>query len=113
MPFKYALFTNNHVLNESSIEKGKKINFDYYNGKKRIEITEKKRVFTNKELDYTCIEIFESDDINNYFEIEPELNKYNKQFIEKNQPEIFILQYPYGIDISFQMGECFHWKIMK
>ena len=100
-PIKYALFTNNHILNESSIQKGKKINFEYYNEKKRIEITEERRVFTNEELDYTCIEIFKSDDINNYFEIEPELNEFNKEFIEKNKPDIFILQYPNGNDISF------------
>jgi len=104
MPFKYALFTNNHILNESSIQKGKKINFEYYNEKKRIEITEERRVFTNEELDYTCIEIFKSDDINNYFEIEPELNEFNKEFIEKNKPDIFILQYPNGNDISFSEG---------
>jgi len=104
MPFKYALFTNNHILNESSIQKGKKINFEYYNEKKRIEITEERRVFTNEELDYTCIEVFKSDDINNYFEIEPELNKFNKKFIEINKPDIFILQYPNGNDISFSEG---------
>ena len=103
MPFKYALFTNNHILNESSIEKGKKIHFEYYNGKKRIEIAEERRVFTNKELDYTCIEIFESDDINNYFEIE--INKYNKKFIEENKLDIFIYNIQMVVIYLFQMGE--------
>ena len=74
-PIKYALFTNNHVWNESSIEIGNKIYFEYleksssffgssYNRKeKEIKITEKRKVFTNKELDYTCIELLESDGI--------------------------------------------------
>ena len=62
-PIKYALFTNNHVLNEFNIEIGNTIEFDYlelqksffsssYNvAKKKIKITENRRVFTDKELD--------------------------------------------------------------
>ena len=64
-PIKYALFTNNHVLNENDIKIGNIINIEYYNKSsyinKKIKINEKRRVFTNKELDYTCIEINESD----------------------------------------------------
>ena len=63
-PIRYALFTNNHVLNELSLKIVKKIYFEYLekssNGykksKKQLKITEERRVFTNKELDYTCIE---------------------------------------------------------
>ena len=79
-PIKYALFTNNHILNESSIEIGKKINFEcleksiFYSSynliKKEIKITEERQVFTNKELDYACIELFKSDGILDYFKIE-------------------------------------------
>ena len=80
---KYALFTNNHVLGEFNLERGKKINFEYLEkslfgykiSKKQIKITQKRRVFTNKELDYTCIELFESDGIYDYFQIEPD-NKF-------------------------------------
>ena len=54
-PIKYALFTNNHVLNENDIKKVKKINIEYNNKIKKIEIDEKRRVYTNKQLDYTCI----------------------------------------------------------
>ena len=88
-PIKYALFTDNHILNEYNIEIGKKINFEYlakspsiFSGssyslkEKQIEITQKRRVFTNKELDYTCIELFESDGIYDYFQIDPNLFKY-------------------------------------
>ena len=51
-PIKYALFTNNHILNETNLEIGKKIKFEYleltkyllsssYNiTKKQIEIKE-------------------------------------------------------------------------
>jgi len=113
---KYALFTNNHVLNESNIEIGKKINFEclelqksffyspYYNKiKKEIKITEKRKVFTNKELDYTCIELFKSDGIIDYFKIEPKL--YNNDKNDLNNNDIFILQFPNGNDLSFSYGK--------
>ena len=82
-PFKYALFTNNHILNESNIEIGNIIHFECLEGpfgnssyiKKKIKITEKRRVFTNKELDYTCIELFKSDNIIDYFKIDPKIFK--------------------------------------
>ena len=48
-PIKYALFTNNHVLDENNIKKGKIINIEYNNETKTIEIDEKRRVYTNKE----------------------------------------------------------------
>jgi len=113
-PFKYALFTNNHVLNESNIEIGKKIHFEcllrksIFNKeekaiKKKIKITEKRHVFTNKELDYTCIELFESDGITDYFKIEPKIFKKDKNNLKDN--DIFILQYPNGNDLSFSYGK--------
>ena len=48
-PFKYALFTNNHILDESNLEKGKTIKFEYlqyqnssYNSiKKEIKLPKK------------------------------------------------------------------------
>ena len=86
-PIKYALFTNNHVLNESNIEIGSIIHFEYLefqksllnssykSSKKEIKITQNRKVFTNKELDYTCIELFESDGIKDYFKISPKIFK--------------------------------------
>ena len=115
-PIKYALFTNNHILDESNIEIGNKIKFEclefqksyFFNSsynliKKEIEITDKRRVYTSKELDYTCIELFESDGIKDYFEIDPKIFKYDNNILENN--DIFILQYPKGNDISFSNGK--------
>ena len=120
-PIKYALFTNNHILNKSSIDYGNTINFEYleksfssssYNiVRKELKITEKRRVFTNEELDYTCIELFESDDIINYFKIEPNIFKYNKEVLKNN--DIFILQFPNGKDISFSDGKILFFKDNK
>ena len=113
--FKYALFTNNHVLDESSIDIGKKIQFEFFELKKsmfntsynlikkEIEITEERKVYTNEELDYTCIELFESDGIKDFFEIEPDLFKYDINNILKDN-DIFILQFPKGNDLYFSHG---------
>ena len=58
-------------MDESNIEIGRIINFEYLEfkksffstsyitSKKEIKITDKRKVFTNKDLDYTCIELLE------------------------------------------------------
>jgi len=112
-PIKYALFTNNHVLNELNIEIGKTIHFEcleksffsssYNIVKKKIKITDKRKVFTNEKLDYTCIELFESDDILEYFKIDLNIFKYDKNDLKDN--DIFILQFPNGNDLSFSYGK--------
>ena len=105
-PIKYALFTNNHILNENNIKIGNKINIEYfYKSKykeKKIEINEKRRVYTNKELDYTCIELNELDDIKNYFEIDPILLN-GKNYLKNS--DIYILQYSLGNELSFSCGK--------
>jgi len=114
-PIKYALLTNIHVLNESSIEIGNTIHFEclelqtsFFNSsysivQKEMKITDKRRVFINKELDYTCIELFKEDGILDYFKIDQKLFKYDKNILIDN--DIFILQFPYGNDISFSYGK--------
>ena len=102
IPFKKALFTNNHILNKSSIEINKEIIFENCGKIKRIKITKNRRAFTNEELDYTCIEIFDSDNINNYFSIDK--NIFNNKEVLKNK-EIFILQYPNGGELAHDSGK--------
>ena len=102
IPFKKALFTNNHVLNKSSIKINKDIIFDYCGKSNRINITEDRRVFTNEELDYTCIEIFDKDNINNFFLIDDTIIKNKSSLKDK---EIFILQYPNGGELAQDCGK--------
>ena len=104
----HLFLTNLFFINKSIINKV--INFEYYkDGKyieKEIKIDKKRKVYTNKELDYTCIEILESDDINNYFKIDPYLyknNNNNTKYLKDN--DIFILQYPNGNDICISYGK--------
>ena len=100
IPFKKALFTNNHVLNKNSIEINKEIIFEYCKRLKRIKITENRKTFTNKKLEYTCIEILDTDKINKFFRIDETVFNNKNQLINK---EIFILQYPYG-KLSHDLG---------
>ena len=95
-PFKY-------ILNRDNIKNGSIINIECMKKKKKIKITEKRKVFANEELDYTCIEILKSDSIKNYFKIDQFLFQYNKEIFKYN--DIFILQYPNGNDISFSSGK--------
>ena len=102
IPIKKALFTNNHILNKSSIEINKEIKFENCDKEKRITITKNRRAFTNEELDYTCIEIFDTDNINKFFSIEKTIFNNKDDLINK---EIFILQYPHGGELAFDSGK--------
>ena len=102
IPFNKALFTNNHILNKSSIEINKEIIFENCGKIKGIKIRENRRSFTNEDIDYTCIEIFDTDKINNFFLIDDTIFKNKKILINK---EIFILQYPNGGELSHDSGK--------
>ena len=90
IPFQKALLTNNHILNKTSIDFGKKIKLIVKQQTILIEMTEKRNKFTNESLDYTCIEIFEEDGINNFFNIDETVIN-NKSSLTNE--EIFLLQY--------------------
>jgi hypothetical protein len=93
-------------LNENDIKKGNIINIEILNEKSYtkypIIIDEKRRVYTDKDLDYTCIEIFQSDDLKYYFKIDPILFN-NKRYLKDS--DIFILQYPEGNELCFSYGK--------
>ena len=105
IPFKKALFTNNHVLNETKLQIGGEIEFEYLKEMKKIKITKDRRTFTRKDdklgMDYTCIEIFDADEIKNFFGIDKTIFG-NKNILKKQ--EIFVLQYPKGGELSFDHG---------
>jgi len=98
-----VLLTNNHVLDEDNLKEGNVIEYECGNEIiNQIKITKERRVFTNKDLDYSCIEIFDNDKILNYFEINDDIMNGNFEKIIKS--DIFILQYPKGGEISFSQG---------
>ena len=104
IPFKKALFTNNHVLNKESIKINKEIEFECMGKINKIQISENRRIFSNEILDYTCIEIFNTDIINNNncFRIDKAVLNNKKNLIGT---EILILQYPRSKELSFAKGE--------
>ena len=103
IPFNKCLITNNHVLSENNIKKGKEIKIEYLNKEKIIKITDNRRVFTDKDLDYTCIEILKEDKIKNFFKIDENIIENGINIYKEK--DIFILQYPKGNDLSFANGK--------
>ena len=86
-------------------------NSSYKKVQKEIKIIDKRKVFTNKELDYTCIELFKSDGILDYFKIDPKIFKSDKYYLKDN--DIFILQFPNDNDLSFSYGKVLSLKDNK
>ena len=94
------LFTNNHILNESKIKIGSNIKIK---DKNDIKIINNRFVCTNKELDYTCIEIFDNENFKNYFKIDPDINCDNP-FEEYKDDLIVVMQYPKNKSLSVAEG---------
>ena len=78
IPFNKCLITNNHILDESYFKTNKVITIEYINKTKIIQIG-KRRIYTNsiEFLDYTCIELFDYDNIKRFFNINSETLKNN------------------------------------
>ena len=78
-----VLITNNHILDKEDIKLGKITNFTLYNNKeiRVIKINESRKRITREELDITIIEIKSDEDkINNFLEIEEDVNKDKEIF---------------------------------
>ena len=103
VPFNECLMTNNHILDENDLKINNKIYIEYQNKEKIIEINKKRRTFTDKELDYSAIEILKEDNIKLYFEIEKNINNINPLYYKNH--DIFVLQYPNGGKLSFSYGK--------
>ncbi len=84
-----VLFTNNHVLNENNIKQNSIIKIQQNKNIYQIKITKDRFTSTNKELDYTCIQIFDNEPYNNYLIIDNEIN--NENAYEKYKDDKFII----------------------
>ena len=100
--FNYALFTNNHVLGKENIVIGEKISFEYKSELKYFTLDENRKVFTNEELDYTCIEIKKEDNFKEFFLIDDNILNCDENIYKDK--DIIILQFPNGGEISFSDG---------
>jgi len=106
---KPFLITNNHVLNEKDIEINKKIKISFNNDKiyKYLLIDKTRITLTNKDLDFTIIEIKNKDNINlnNILELDENINIGEEYINEKYTNEsIYSLHYPKGGNIVASFG---------
>ena len=93
-----VLLTNYHILNYKLIEKGNIIKLSYQSLIKIIEITDERNYWVNELYDFTCIEILNKDDIEDFYEIE-NFDNVN------DSDEIIIVQYPKGGPIKINKGQ--------
>ena len=98
-----ALFTNNHVLKEDLIKENSIIQLKHNDEIKEIKITSNRFKCTNEELDYTCIQILDNEDYNNFFEIDDNINCQNPNVQYGNKLGV-IYQFPNNQDISCGEG---------
>ena len=93
-----VLFTNNHVLDNYNSD----IQIEY---DRKIKILKKENRFfyTNEDLDYSCIEILNSDTFNDYFKVDKNINNNNPKE-EYKYDQLVIIQYPGGNTVKFGEG---------
>ena len=94
-----VLITNNHLINLEM----ERITISINNDKilKEIELNDRIK-YTNREYDITIIEIKETDNINDYLELDENIMKKEKNIYIKNS--IYILQYPGGKKLGVSYG---------
>ena len=99
-----AFLSNNHVLGQEFLDNEKKLilfsEIDGKEEKKEINLELDRYKYTNKELDYTIIEILKEDNINDYLEIDQYINSsnYNGEFV-------FSVQFPGGKNLKISCGK--------
>ena len=103
IPFKRCLITSNYILNEEYLDKNKEITLEYKNNIKRIGIKDGRNLYINKDLNYTNIEIYDKDDIKDFFTIDN--NIIGKSIDTFNNKDIIILQYSKGNELSISTGK--------
>ena len=93
-----VLATNNHVLNSEDLKINKSISIIFNENKevRRIIINKNRKVFTNKELDVSFIEIKPNDNIKYYLEIDEEIVNAEKslQQAKYKKHSIYLMHYP-------------------
>ena len=105
LPF---LITNNHVLDNEDLKINKYIKFSINNEFKNIKIDEKRIVLTNKELDFTLIEIRKDEDnidINNFLDLNENIN-IEEQYLNEiySKKSIYTIHYPKDENVVVSFG---------
>ena len=98
-----GLFTNNHVLKEDLIKENSIIQLRHNDAIKEIKITSNRFKCTNEELDYTCIQILDNEDYNNFLEIDDNIKCQNPNVQYGNKLGV-VYQFPNEKDLSYGEG---------
>ena len=99
---KPFLMTNNHVIDLNYLQSNNEIALEINKIKKILNIKDRYK-FTNILNDFTIIEIIDSDNINDFFEVFPNVMSFNS---ERNfdDYDIIIPQFPLGNKLSISSG---------
>ena len=111
IPFRKCLITSYSILNEDYFKENKDIKIIYKNEERILEMKNDRKVISNKELDYTCIEIFKEDNFVDIIEIEEDI--FEKERNDFNNKEIFIAQYLKNGVLSFSSGKILSYEENK
>ena len=100
-----VLVTSNSVLDENSIKNGQEIKFSLKNGsiKKTIIIDSERKIYTNKDLDVSIVEIKSNDGISSYLDINEKLFNPTEEVYYKDK-QILLIHYPGGGKFSYSSG---------
>ena len=103
-----CLFSNNHVISDQMISNEDRLAIKLNNKIFKILLKVKRRIWTNKNLDFTCIEIIEEDNfLSNIGTFEIDKNNYNVGYnLEKyDKRKIIVVPLKEIGDIELSRGE--------
>ena len=100
-----CLLTNHHVIDKQYYDQNKEINLLINDDKdiKSIDTNKKRITFFNEKYDISIIQLQESDNIQNFLELDENLfiDKENVYYVNKS---VYVLQYPKGKNAMVSYG---------
>ena len=99
-----VLFTCNHVLSKQYLDNNSKIDIEINNTKKELEL-ENRRIWSDSELDYTCIEILKNDCIKTYMSIDENILQSDYPIENYKNKGIFIFAFMKDYELGFDSGD--------
>ena len=102
-----VLFTNHHVLKKSDIIKHKRIDFSIKNDNLSftLEIDDDTKIYSNKSLDITIVEIKEINILNQIKILEVDSLNNEEPKNKYNQKDIYLIHYSLGNKVELSKGK--------
>ena len=99
------LITNNHVLNEEYLKRENEIKLEIDGELKILSLIDERKIWTNKKIDYTIIEILKKDNINFFLVLDEYINQNN--YINENykNESIIIPAFMSNEEIEYDKGK--------